>query len=160
MTFAESVRYLADRAGIVIPESQMSDEERRESSLRERIREINHKAVNYYHHCLKVAPDKRAYNYLRDRGVTDDTIKNFGLGYSIVSKNGIYSYLKKQGFDDESIKASGLVVFDGNGAYDKFFNRVMFPILDYRGKTIGFGGRVMGDGKPKYLNSPETLIFS
>ena len=160
MSFQESVRYLADRAGIIIPESEMSAEEKNANSLRERIREINHKAVNYYHHCLNKDPNKRAYNYLKDRGVSDETIKSFGLGYSIVSKDGIYSYLRKQGFDDESIKASGLVAFDGNGAHDKFFNRVMFPILDYRGKTIGFGGRTFGDGKPKYLNSPETDIFN
>ncbi len=160
MTFQESIKYLADRAGMIIPETEMTAEEKKISSIREQIREINHKAVNYYHYCLNKDPDKRGYNYLKDRGVTDDTIKSFGLGYSMVTKNGIYSYLKKQGFDDEAIKASGLVTFDGNGAYDKFFNRVMFPILDYRGKTIGFGGRVMGDGKPKYLNSPETPIFS
>ncbi|MCR4716493.1 MAG: DNA primase [Lachnospiraceae bacterium] len=160
MTFSESVEYLADRAGITLPTTELTSEEKKKYDRLAELKSINHKAVNYFYHCLKKDPEQRGYKYLKDRGLTDDTIHSFGLGYSQVTRDGIYRYLKKEGFSDDIIKESGLVVFDGNGAYDKFYNRVMFPILDPRGKAIAFGGRVMGDGKPKYMNSPETALFS
>ena len=91
--------------------------------------------------------------------MSDETIKKFGLGYSNVS-GGLYQYLKQKGFDDRLLQMSGLFSYnEKSGTYDKFWNRVMFPIMDINNKVIGFGGRVMGDSKPKYLNSPETMLF-
>ena len=102
---------------------------------------------------------KMAYDYLKDRNLSDETIKKFGLGYSNVS-GGLHGYLKSKGFDDSLLNMSGLFSYnEKSGVYDKFWNRVMFPIMDVNNKVIGFGGRVMGDSKPKYLNSPETLLF-
>ena len=91
--------------------------------------------------------------------MSDDTIRRFGLGYSNKTSNDLYQYLRKKGYADEILKESGLFTMEERGVYDKFWNRVMFPIMDVNNRVIGFGGRVMGDGKPKYLNSPETRLF-
>ena len=98
--------------------------------------------------------------YLKGRGLSDETIQKFGLGYSDKYSNDLYQYLKKLKYADEVLKESGLFQVDEKrGMYDKFWNRVIFPIMDVNNRVIGFGGRVMGDAKPKYLNSPETKIF-
>src|SRR5699024_7836141 len=100
------------------------------------------------------------YQYLTGRGLSDDTIRKFGLGYSDKYGSGLYRYLKTKEYSDERLRDSGLFnVDERHGMYDKFWNRVIFPIMDVNNWVIGFGGRVMGDGKPKYLNSPETRIF-
>ena len=100
------------------------------------------------------------YKYLRGRQLSDETIKKFGLGFANVTSNDLVKYLKSKGYDDKLIQEAGLASFDEKyGMHDKFWNRVMFPIQDSNHRVIGFGGRVMGDGKPKYLNSPETMIF-
>ena len=103
---------------------------------------------------------EHAYRYLTDRGLTDTTITQFGLGYSNKYSDDLYKFLREKGYSDDLIRQAGLINTDEkHGIYDKFWNRVMFPIMDANNRVIGFGGRVMGDGKPKYLNSPETLIF-
>src|SRR5699024_1705361 len=100
------------------------------------------------------------YQYLTGRGLSDDTIRKFGLGYSDKYGSGLYRYLKAKEYSDERLRDSGLFNADEkHGMYDKFWNRVIFPIMDVNNRVIGFGGRVMGDAKPKYLNSPETKIF-
>ena len=102
----------------------------------------------------------RAHEYFKNRGLSEKTLQKFGLGYSDKYSDDLYRYLRTKGYEDELLKDSGLVSIDEQrGGYDKFWNRAMFPIMDVRGKVIGFGGRVMGDGEPKYLNSPETMIF-
>ena len=93
------------------------------------------------------------------RKLTDETIRRFGLGYSNKISDDLYRYLKSKGYEDELLKETGLVTIEERGARDKFWNRVMFPIMDVNSRVIGFGGRVMGDGEPKYLNSPETMLF-
>ena len=100
------------------------------------------------------------YRYLTDRGLSDETIRKFGLGYSDKFSDDLYKFLKGKGYGDDQLRDSGLFnVDERHGMYDKFWNRVIFPIMDVNNRVIGFGGRVMGDGKPKYLNSPETKIF-
>ncbi len=159
-TFPEALKLLADRAGMALPEPEYSDEARRQRDLKESVREINKMAANYFYYQLRSPQGERALKYLTDRGLSDQTIKRFGLGYAGQYSDALYRYLKGKDISDQLLKESGLMqVNEKQGMYDKFWNRVMFPIMDVNNKVIGFGGRVMGDGKPKYLNSPETVIF-
>ncbi len=158
-TFPEALKYLADRAGIALPEREATAEEKREADLRSRLLEINKEAGRYFYYQMKMDREQRAYRYLTGRGLSDDTIRHFGLGYSNPYENDLYQYLKKKGYDDAILKETGLVKIEERGACDKFWNRVMFPIMDVNSRIIGFGGRVMGQGEPKYLNSPETRVF-
>ena len=160
-TFTEALEYLADRAGIPLPKSEMSAEARQAEDKKSRLFEINRKAAGYFYYLLRQDTGKRAYAYLTGRGLTDETIQKFGLGYSDKYSDDLYRYLKKMGYPDELLNESGLFTFsEKHGTNDKFWNRVMFPITNVQGKVIGFGGRVMGDGTPKYLNSPETELFN
>lgn len=122
--------------------------------------EINKEAAKYFFVLLRGERGKRALDYFKKRALSDETIHKFGLGYSDQYSDDLYRYLRSKGYDDEILKDSGLVTIDEvRGGHDKFWNRAMFPIMDVHNKVIGFGGRVMGDGEPKYLNSPETKIF-
>lgn len=163
-TFPEALKALADRAGIRLPEQEDSPEQKRRADRRNQLLEINRQAALYFFSKLKTEHGKNAYRYFtQERGLTNDTIVKFGLGYSDYSagtSNDLYLYLKEKGYSDELLRASGLVVArDGKPPQDKFWNRAMFPILDANQRVIGFGGRVMGDGKPKYMNSPDTEVF-
>ncbi len=159
-TFKEAVEYLADRAGIELPKTELTEEEKRNADLKSRLLEINKEAATFYYYQLRNSDDKRAYEYLKNRELSDETINGFALGFAGVSRNNLYMYLKKKGFRDEELKEAGLFRYDErDGFTDKFWNRVMFPIMDANRHVIGFGGRVMGDGEPKYLNSPETKVF-
>ncbi|QNM05529.1 DNA primase [Qiania dongpingensis] len=158
-TFPEALAYLAERAGIELPKQEESAEARKQADLRARILEVNREAGRYFYYQMKGVSGQRAYDYLRGRGLTDDTIRKFGLGYSNPYRDDLYQYLKKKGYSDSLLKETGLVKIEERGCHDRFWNRVMFPIMDVNGKIIGFGGRVMGEGEPKYLNSPETKAF-
>ena len=159
-SFPEAMKFLAERAGITLPEKEYSQEERRAQDLRTRILNVNKMAAKYYYYQLRTENGRQAMEYLKNRCLSDETIRSFGLGYSNKYSNDLYLYLKKQGVSDELLRESGLMnVDERNGMYDKFWNRVIFPIMDVNNRVIGFGGRVMGDGEPKYLNSPETTVF-
>lgn len=158
-SFVEAVKLLADRAGITLPEAEYSEEERKRADLRANLLEINKKAAMYFHHQLKSEKGQIGLKYFNERGLDNETIVRFGLGYSTKTSNDLYQYMKTFGYSDDILKESGLFSFSEKGTYDKFWNRVMFPILDINSRVIGFGGRVMGEGEPKYLNSPETKIF-
>ena len=159
-TFIEAMEVLANRAGIELPKMEYSKEQRREKYLKTKIIEINTEAAKYYHYLLKSKRGTVAYNYLTGRQLSDETIVRFGLGYSDKYSNNLYGYLKSKGYKDEELRETGLFTYDEKrGVTDKFWNRVMFPIMDANNRVIAFGGRVMGDGKPKYLNSPETKVF-
>ena len=159
-TFIEALKMLADRTGVHLPEAEFSEEEKRKADLRTKLLEINKIAAKYFFYQLKSERGSVAYHYLRGRELLDETIVKFGLGYSNKYSNDLYQYLKKLGYKDSLLKETGLITIDeAKGVHDKFWNRVMFPIMDVNNKVIGFGGRVMGDGMPKYLNSPETKIF-
>ncbi len=157
-TFLEAVKSLADRVGMELPEISYSQKEQQERDLKTKLLEINKIAATYYYHQLKSENGQAGLSYLRKRGLTDETINRFGLGYSGQNSKALYRYLKDKGYDDDLLKESGLFTYE-RGINDKFWNRVMFPIMDINNKVIGFGGRVMGDAKPKYLNSPETKLF-
>lgn len=158
-TFAEAVKMLADRAGIKLPEVEYSREEREKADKRSTLLEINKLAANYFYYQLHQPQGKIGYDYFKRRELSDETIRRFGLGFANKTSNDLYQYLRSKGYQDEILKESGLITPDARGTYDKFWNRVMFPIMDVNNRVIGFGGRVMGDGEPKYLNSPETLVF-
>ena len=164
-SFQEALKYLADRVGMTLPEQEMNAEERRNQDLRGKILELNKMAAKYFYYQLRRENGAPAMKYLKDRELTDETIRKFGLGYANKYSNDLYQYLKGQEVSgekvtDDLLRQSGLMnVDERNGMYDKFWNRVIFPIMDVNGRVIGFGGRVMGDGKPKYLNSPETRVF-
>ena len=131
-----------------------------EADKRQILLEINKAAGKYYYMLLRSEHGKQAYEYFKKRELSDATMQKFGLGYSDKYSDDLYRYLRKLGYDDAILKESGLVSIDEvRGGHDKFWNRVMFPIMDVNSRVIGFGGRVMGDAKPKYLNSPETMIF-
>ena len=159
-SFPEALKYLADRVGVELPQQEMNEEMKRQQDLRSRILEMNKMAAKYYYYQLRSEHGIQAMNYLKGRKLSDETIHKFGLGYSTKYGNDLYKYLKSKGISDELLAQSGLMnVDEKRGMYDKFWNRVIFPIMDVNGRVIGFGGRVMGDGKPKYLNSPETKVF-
>ena len=158
-TFLEAVKMLADRAGIQLPETEYTEEEKRKADLKAALLGINKQAALYFHHLLKSEKGKTGLDYFSFRGLDHETIVRFGLGYSNKTSDDLYRYFKQQNYSDELLKETGLFAFSEKGTYDKFWNRVMFPILDINNRVIGFGGRVMGEGEPKYLNSPETKIF-
>lgn len=159
-TFGEAMEELAERSGVELPKQEFSAVQRMEADKRARLLEINKEAAKYFFMLLRGERGGNALSYFLKRGLSEETIKKFGLGYSDQYSDDLYRYLRAKGYEDEILKESGLVTIDERrGGYDKFWNRAMFPIMDVHNKVIGFGGRVMGEGEPKYLNSPETKIF-
>ena len=155
-SFVEAVKMLADRVGITLPEVEYTKEAKAAADLKNTLLEINRLAANYFYYQLKQPHGKIGYDYLKRRQLTDETIKRFGLGFANKTSNDLYQYMRSKGYSDAILKETGLFFIEERGAHDKFWNRVMFPILDVNNRVIGFGGRVMGEGEPKYLNSPET----
>lgn len=158
-TFPEALQMLADRAGVELPKQEFSKEAKAQADLRAALLEINKLAANYFYYQLKQPQGKIGYDYLTRRKLSDETIRHFGLGFANKTSDDLYRYMRSKGYRDEILKETGLFFIEERGTHDKFWNRVMFPILDVNNRVIGFGGRVMGDGEPKYLNSPETKLF-
>ena len=159
-TFGEALKHLADRAGVELPKIEYSREVRQKAQEKAELLEINKQAAQYFYYQLRTEKGQTGLDYLKNRGLSEETMRKFGLGYSDRAGGGLYRYLKAKGYPDDRLRESGLFnVDERHGMYDKFWNRVIFPIMDVNNRVIGFGGRVMGDAKPKYLNSPETKIF-
>ncbi len=160
--FPEAVKRLADRAHIALPEPEYSAEAARNERLKQQIYEMHRAAGRYYYAALHSKNGERALKYLNDRGVKEEIQKRFGIGYAPSGRDHLCRYLKEKGFSTDAMIKSGLVMNskDGRGLYDRFFNRLMFPIFDMQGRPIAFGGRVIDKGEPKYLNSPETVVFN
>ncbi len=160
LSFQEALRSLADRAGVALPAEEESREQKQAQSRRARLLEVNKEAAKYFYYQLRAKQGGVGYAYLKNRELSDETMHRFGLGYANKYSDDLIRYLKSKGYPEDQIRDAGLCnVDEKHGMYDKFWNRVMFPIQDINHRVIGFGGRVMGDGKPKYLNSPETEIF-
>jgi len=165
-SFVESIQNLAARYGVSLPEKELSPREREENRRRRRFEEIHELATNYFHDLLLNAPEgKPGRLYFTKRGVDFDTMKSFRLGYAPERWNGLLNYMQERGVQPHELAENGLVLErgtpeKGGGYYDRFRNRVLFSILDRRNHTIGFGGRVLDDSLPKYLNSPETAFFN
>ena len=159
-TFQEAIKELAARANVDLPEMEYSAEHKKEADKKAILLEINKEAAKYFYYQLRQESGKIGYRYLAGRELSDETIKKFGLGFANKTSNDLTLYLRQKGYTDEQIIQAGLATADERyGVHDKFWNRVMFPIMDINHRAIGFGGRVMGDGNPKYLNSPETPVF-
>lgn len=156
MEFLDALKYLGDRVGISIEkENKLNDNSN--FKLKSEIYKVNVEAARYFF--TNLFKNKMAKDYFVSRGIEEKVIKRFGLGYSLDGWHNIENYLIKKGFSKDVITKAGLTIEGKNGSYDRFRNRVMFPVFDYKGKVIGFGGRVLDDNKPKYLNSPETTVF-
>ncbi len=159
-TFQEAVKTLAERAGVQLPELEYSQEMKQKESRRVRLLEVNKEAAKYFYYLLRRKEGEQGLRYLQGRRLCDETIKKFGLGFASKYSDDLTKYLKSKGYQDDLLREAGLSSIDEkHGAHDKFWNRVMFPIQDMNHRVIGFGGRVMGEGTPKYLNSPETPVF-
>ncbi|MFD3157572.1 DNA primase [Haloimpatiens sp. FM7330] len=154
--FPEAVKMLADRANIDFELN--NGDNKKYNDKRNKLYKINVEAARYFFHNLMC--NKSIKKYFIDRGITEKTMKKFGLGYSLNSWHELIYYLKNKGYTELDMIEAGLILKSKNNThYDRFRNRVMFPVFDYRGRVIGFGGRVLDDSKPKYLNSPETEVF-
>lgn len=159
-SFQEAVKALAERAGVALPEMEYSRETKKADTRRSKLLEINKEAARYFYYQLRSRRGETGLGYLKGRQLSDETMNHFGLGYAGKDSRELIAYLKSKGWQEELLQASGLCSTDEKyGMTGKFWNRVMFPIQDINHRVIGFGGRVMGEAKPKYLNSPETEIF-
>lgn len=159
-SFPEAVKALADRAGVALPEMEYSQEMKKAQSRRARLLAVNKEAATWFYYQLRSRQGSTGYRYLKNRQLSDETMNRFGLGYSGLNSTDLIRHLKSKGYGEDLIRDAGLGSADEkHGMSGKFWNRVMFPIQDINHRVIGFGGRVMGDAKPKYLNSPETEIF-
>lgn len=160
-SFPEALKMLAERAGVNLPEQHFSKEQRQRENYKVLLKDMNRTAAIYFNYLLTATPaGKHALEYYHNRGFTDETIQRFGLGYANIYENDLYQHLKKQGYTDVQMKDSGLVRIDERkGGQDMFWNRAMIPIMDINSKVVGFGGRVLGDGMPKYINTKETAVF-
>ncbi len=157
--FRDTMELLAERAGIVLPTIENSAEDKRQL-LKKKVYEINEKTALFFHENLYKPDSVQAQEYIKKRKLDNKTLKSFRIGYS-GNYNELYTYLKKEGYSDEEIIASTLVVKNDNGSYvDRFRKRLMIPILDVRNRVIAFGGRVLDDSLPKYINSPESIVYS
>ena len=159
ISFIESVQLLAERAGIKLPNNYSEEDSKREI-LKSEVYKLNKAAAAFFHETLYKPTSKQAQQYIKSRKLDNKTLKSFLIGYAN-NNNDLYAYLKDSGFSQEAMLASSLVGKSSNGSfYDKFRNRIMFPIQDVRGRVIAFGGRVLDDSKPKYINSPENVVYS
>ena len=157
--FLDSVRLLAEKSGIQLP-NDISKAEEENIKLKNRVYKINELAAKFYHENLYKPTSKIAQDYIKKRKLNNATLKSFLMGYASNSSNELLRYLKEQGFTEEELLASCLIGKSDRGYYDKFRNRLMIPIRDERGRFIAFGGRVLDDSKPKYINSPENIVYS
>ena len=163
MSFIEVIKYLAERENIKLDETYLSEEELENNKKRSQLLEILKESARYFHYSLRSAEHEEALRYLTDRGLTMDTIKHFGLGYASHHFNDLYEYLKHKGYSDKLLLESGLFLQgkqNSNMIYDRFAGRIIYPIFDLSKKVIAFGGRVLDGSLPKYLNSPENMLFN
>lgn len=161
LDYIEAIKFLAERVRITLPEGDSEEEKRRALKIQEIIK-INTEAARFYYEQLNDTKNSGARLYLEKRKVSEGIVKKFGVGYSANEWDLLYKYLKSKNYNEDDLADSGLVLAKkgGNGYYDRFRGRLMFPIFDLRGNVIGFGGRVLDNSLPKYMNSPETLVYN
>ena len=160
MTFPEAIRYLAGKAGIVIPERAPGAEEREKAGVREQLVTVNRAAAAFFTKNLFSATGKKAWDYLNRRGLSEEAVRTFRLGYAVDGWRHLRDYFQKERIAPQLAEQAGLLIGkDDGGFYDRFRGRIIFPIEDAGGRTIAFGGRLIGEGDPKYLNSPESPVY-
>lgn len=161
MSFPESIRHLAGRMGITIPVKKVTEGERRKASEKEKLIRLNRMAADQFRHNLMSGKGEAARRYLGKRGIDDAVVKQFGIGYSPDEWRLLQNNFDGKGVARDLVRKAGLIIIKDNGqSYDRFRGRLMFPIENLNGDTVAFGGRIIGDGEPKYLNSPESPIYS
>ena len=162
MDFPQSMKKLAERAHITLPEPEKSAQVIAAEQTKQRLFDIHTAAGRYFYDCLQEKQGEQARAYLTKRQMDPRMARKFGIGYSPDSYDALFKHLKEKGFTLSDILKSGLVLEnkDGKGYHDRFRGRLMFPIFDVQGRVVGFGGRILAKGEPKYLNSPETILFS
>ncbi len=158
LNFKESLEMLADKAGMALPTSNVEVDSKKQQ-LKEKVYKINEEVANFYHETLYMPIAKPAQEYVKKRKLDNRTLKNFKIGYA-PNGNNLYKFLKEKGFEEEEILASTLVKKYNNGYVDTFRNRLMFPIMDIKNRVIAFGGRVLDSSLPKYINSPDTVVYN
>lgn len=160
LDYIEAVKFLADKAGILLPEGE--DEKYKEIARKKKqILKINVEAARFFYEQIEDEKNSFAREYLASRGIKRRTVRKFGIGYSLKDWDALYKHLKAKGYDDDILLESGLVLKNKNGGYyDRFRGRIIFPIFDLRGNVLGFGGRVLDNSEPKYMNSPETMVYN
>ena len=157
LSYGDAVRALAKRAGLEVPEDPQFQSRYKQQ---ERLWALSKEAARYFHSKLYAQEGTEGLSYAQKRGMPKSTLTKFGIGFAPNSWNGLVDAMKAKGYTDQELKDAGLVSEKNGRIYDRFRNRLMFPIIDVRGNVIGFGGRVMDNSTPKYLNSPETIIFN
>jgi len=160
--FLEAVKFLADRVRITLPTPEVSEEVKSIMNYKKRLLEINRESAKYFFYQLYSNRGNKALQYLNDRKLNNNIMKKFGIGYSNVNRSDLFTYLKSRGYNSEEMEGVGVVAPEKNGSgyHDTFWNRIIFPIFDVHNNIIGFGGRVLGEGMPKYLNSKESTIYN
>lgn len=160
--FVEALKRLAERAAVTLPEPQMNPQAIAAAALKERLFEAHAEAGRYYYEVLQSEEGRVARDYMNKRQISENMGRKFGIGYAPSRRLALFEHLKAKGFSITEMEKSGLVLEnkDKNGYHDRFRDRLMFPIFEPQGKVVGFGGRIIGKGEPKYLNSPETILFS
>jgi DNA primase len=161
MSFPEAIRHLADKVGVILPERSLTSEDRKRSGVREALIGVNRLAVAAFGKTLFSTAGKRAWDYLRERGLSEEAIRVFRLGYAVDGWHYLRDHLQRERVNLQIAAQAGLLVAkEDGGFYDRFRGRLMFPIDDVNGRTVAFGGRLTGAGEPKYLNSPESPVYT
>lgn len=159
LSYPEAIKYLADKAGLVVPEDNKNYDKKKIEKT-QRLYQINKEAARFFYTCLQEDIGKNAMQYLKKRNISSSTITHFGLGFAPGNIKPLLGYLKEKGYSEEEIILANLAVKnENNQVYDRFYNRLMFPIINKMGNVIAFGGRTLSDSKPKYLNTSDTPIF-
>ncbi len=159
LSYFEALKFLAEKSGVTIPEPDDANY-RKEEQLRKRLKLVLLEAARYYYKSFKSEKGEEARKYLQKRAIAPATATKFGLGYAPNEWSGLYNHLVSKGFSQNEIQKSGLFVTKNGKTFDLFRGRLMFPIFNAMGELIAFGGRIIGDGQPKYVNSPETPVYS
>lgn len=160
LDYIEAVKFLADKAGILLPEGE-DGEQKEIARKKKQILKINIDVARFFYEKIEDEKNKIAREYLASRGIKRNTVRKFGIGYSLKDWDALYKHLKAKGYDDDILLESGLVLKNkSGGCYDRFRGRIIFPIFDLRGNVLGFGGRVLDNSEPKYMNSPETMVYN
>lgn len=159
--FVDAIKHLAARVNILLPEPEYSEQAKKQAELKKNLLDLHKQAAKYFYVMLHNERGQAGLRYITERGILPKYQKTFGLGFSNYARKDLYQYFSNKGYDDELILKSGLIIPEKNkeGFFDRFGNRLMFPIFDVHHNIIAFGGRIIGEGEPKYLNSPETILF-
>ena len=160
LDFPDALRYLADKAGIRLPEDSAGGRDEEKYKRKQQLYSMNRDAARFFREHLLSPDGATAQDYLRKRGLSGKTVASFGIGFSPKGWDGLLKHLREKGYSRDLMVESGLCIHNDKGhVYDRFRERVMFPIIDVKGNVIGFGGRILSGDGAKYMNSPESIVY-